>query len=40
MGGPIETKVRLEVYSPVDATVRAVELTRSKFLTATGESSR
>jgi hypothetical protein len=40
MGGPAGTRVRLEVCKPAEATVRAVELTRRKFLTVTERPSR
>ena len=37
MGGPIESKVRLELYDPERKEARTVELARRKFLTATGD---
>jgi D-alanyl-D-alanine-carboxypeptidase/D-alanyl-D-alanine-endopeptidase len=37
-GGPIGTKVRLDLIDPQRKETRTVELTREKFLTATGES--
>jgi C-terminal processing protease CtpA/Prc len=40
MGGPIGTKVRLDLTDPRRQETKTVELTREKFLTATGEARR
>jgi S1-C subfamily serine protease len=37
MGGPVEAKVRLELFDPQRKETRTVELARRKFLTATGD---
>ena len=40
MGGPVETKVRLELFDPERKKTRTVELARQKFLTATGDAHK
>src|SRR5262245_62125064 len=40
MGGPVGTKVRLDIIDPEQGTTRRVELTRRKFVTATYETGK
>ena len=40
IGGPVASKVRLELFNPERNETNTVELAREKFLTATGDSRK